>query len=182
MELKQYLQIVRRWVWLLVLGVVLGGVAGLIGTNYEEPVYQASTRALVMRPPLEQYSDMTYYSDLQLVQTYMQLMTTQPVLDAAAERLGYPVRADQIKVRQNQETQILEVTVQDSDSRRAAAIANVMVAVLIEQNQNLQSSRYASAEENVQSQIDQVEGQVSSLQVQVDEMSTQSFQEQLDQV
>ena len=30
MELKQYLHIVQRWTWLLILGLVLGGNGGLL--------------------------------------------------------------------------------------------------------------------------------------------------------
>jgi polysaccharide biosynthesis transport protein len=182
MELKQYLNILRRWAWLLILGVTLGALAGYYGSQYQTPVYQASTRALVMRPPLEQSSDLTYYSDQQLVQTYIQLLTTGPVLEAASERLGYPVHADQINVRQNQDTQIMEVTVEDPSPARAAEIANVLVAVLIEQNQGLQAGRYASTEDSIQAQIDQVESQINGIQLQVDEVSNQDFQEQLKQV
>jgi polysaccharide biosynthesis transport protein len=182
MELKHYFNILRRWAWLLVLGLVLGGLAGYFFSRYQTPVYQAATRALVMRPPLEQSSDMTYYSDLQLVQTYIQLLSTGPVLEAASQRLGEPIRASQIKVQQNQETQIIEVTIEDNDPARAANIANIMVAVLIEQNQGIQSSRYASTEESIQAQIDQVENQVNTLQLQVDEISTQNFEQQLKQV
>src|SRR5687767_14811666 len=125
MELKQYFQMVRRWLWLLILGVALGGGAGYYYSSLQEPVYQSSTRALVMRPPLEQSSDLTYYSDLQLVQTYIQLLSTQPVLDAASERIGYKVSKGQLKVQQNQETQIIQVTVEDQNPTRAADIANI---------------------------------------------------------
>ena len=42
MELKQYLSIVRRWSWLLILGLILGASGGFFGSNYQTPVYQAS--------------------------------------------------------------------------------------------------------------------------------------------
>jgi polysaccharide biosynthesis transport protein len=182
MELKQYFQIVLRWLWLLILGSVLGGGAGYYYSDLQAPVYRASTRALVMRPPLEQSSDMTYYSDLQLVQTYMQLLTTQPVLDAASERLGYKVSKGQIKVQQAQETQIIELTVEDTDPRHAADIPNILVAVLIEQNEVMQTGRYVTTEESIRAQIDQVESRINSIQNEVDKLSTQDFQEQLTEV
>ena len=112
MELKHYLQIAVRWAWLLILGAALGAAGGYYYSKGQQPVYQASTRAMLMRAPLEQSSDLTYYSDLQLVQTYLQLMTTQPVIDKASEQLGYKVSKGQIKVKQNHDTQILELTVE----------------------------------------------------------------------
>lgn len=118
MELKQYFQIMQRWTWFLILGLVLGGGGGYAFSLTQAPVYQASTRALVMRAPLEQSSDLTYYSDMQLVQTYVQLLTTQPVLEGTSQRLGYDVDKSQIKVKQNQDTQIIDVIVEDQDPRR----------------------------------------------------------------
>ena len=178
-ELKHYLQITGRWAWLLILGVVLGTAVGYDYAQRQAPVYQASTRAMVMRAPLEQSSDLAYYSDMQLVQTYVQLLTTQPVLDGAAERLGYKVSRDQIKVKQNQDTQIIELSVEDEDPRHTADIANVLLAVLIEQNNSLQAGRYLSTEESLKVQIDQVESQISNIQSDVNQISTQSFKDQL---
>jgi polysaccharide biosynthesis transport protein len=182
MELKQYFLFFRRWMWLLVLGLVLGGAVGYFGSKMQEPVYQASTRALVVRASQERSADLSYLSDQQLVQTYVELLNTQPVRDAAAGRLGYEIKKDQIRLQQIRETQVIEVTVEDQSARRAAEIANVLVDVLIEKNSALQSGHYASTEEGLQAQISQVEKQISTLQSQVDEISTQSFQQQLEEV
>ncbi len=182
MELKQYLQIIRRWYWLLILGMLLGGAGGYAASRIQEPVYQASTRALVMRAPQERSSDLTYLSDQQLVQTYVQLLNTQPVRDGASERLGYTVDKEQVKVQQIRDTQVIEVVVEDYDPAHAAAIANVLVDVLIEQNEAMQSARYASTEESIQAQISQVESQINSIQLSVESISTRNFQNQLQEV
>jgi len=182
MELKQYFQIVRHWAWLLILGLVLGGAGGYLASRLQEPVYQASTRALVLRPPQDKSSDLTYVSDQQLVQTYVQLLNTQPVFDGATERLGYTVGKSQVKVQQTGSTQIIVVTVEDGAPQRAADIANVLVEVLIEQNEKLQTGRYASTEASIQAQIAQVQDQISSLQLKVDQISTKNFEDQLQEV
>ena len=182
MELKQYLQIVRRWAWLLLLGLLLGGAGGYVGSNMQQPVYQAATRALVMRAPQERSSDLTYLSDQQLVQTYLQLLNTQPVRDGASTRLGYEVQKEQVKVQQTRDTQVIEVIIEDPNPQRAADIANVLVEVLIEQNESLQAGRYASTEESIQAQVAQVESQINGLQLEVDKLSTQDFQDQLQEV
>jgi polysaccharide biosynthesis transport protein len=165
----------------MILGAALGAAGGYYYSKGQQPVYQASTRAMLMRAPLEQSSDLTYYSDLQLVQTYLQLLTTQPVLDKASERLGYKVNKGQVSVKQNQDTQIMELTVQDSNPRHTAEIANTLVQVLIEHNTNLQSGRYLATEESLDAQIDQVESQIKSIQSDVDKISNRSFQDQLSQ-
>ena len=182
MELRQYLQIIRRWAWLLIVGLILGGAGGYVGSRMQEPVYQASTRAMVLRAPQERPSDLSYLSDQQLVQTYVQLLNTQPVRDGASARLGYAIGKEQITVQQTRDTQIIEVIVEDGNPQRVAEIANVLVDVLIEQNETLQTGRYASTEESIQAQIAQVEKQISNIQLEVDELSTQSFQDQLNEV
>jgi polysaccharide biosynthesis transport protein len=182
MELKQYIQIVQRWAWLLILGLALGGGAGYFYSDLQEPVYSASTRLMVMSAPQEQAYYDTYWRDQQLTQTYLELVTTQPVLDLAGQNLGSAVDSGQIQVKQVRDTPVLQLTVEDQDPRRAADIANILVNVLIEQNEAMQAGRYASTEESIQAQIAQVDEQIKSLQREVDQISTRSFQEQLKEV
>lgn len=182
MELKQYLQILRRWAWVLVLGSLLGGLVGYLVSQLQEPVYWASTRAMVMRAPQGTSSSLDYLSDQQLVQTYMQLLSTQPVLDSTSMLLGYAVDKSQITVKQILDTQIIELTVEDHDPQRAADIANVLLEVLSQRNEAMQIGRYAATEESIQAQIAQVENQINGLQLEVDQISTQDFQDQLREV
>ncbi len=51
MDVKQLLLIFRRWAWLLILGLVLGCVIAFVFSTLQTPVYQATTRVLVMRAP-----------------------------------------------------------------------------------------------------------------------------------
>lgn len=184
MELKQYLEMLRRWAWLLVLGLVLGAAVGFGVSRYQTPVYQASTRILVARAPQMQVgaADLTYLSDQQLAQTYIELLTTQPVLDAASKQLGVPINKDDISAQQSPNTQIIRLTVENTDPDHAAQIANQLVQVLIAQNDALQTGRYSATEDGLQAQVTQVQAQISTLQSQIDNVSTQAVQDQLTQV
>lgn len=179
MELKQYISIIRRWSWLLILGLILGASGGYFGSNYQTPVYEASTRLLVLRAPQEKSSDYTYLSDQQLIQTYIQLVTTKPVLEAVSAEVGYPVDAEQIAVQQIRDTQVIQLTIEDTDPERSAAIANTLVAELIKQNEALQSSRFASAEANLQEQVTQMESQISGLQTVITQVTNQNLKDQM---
>jgi capsular exopolysaccharide synthesis family protein len=183
MELKQYLHIVRRWLWLLILGIALGGAAGYYYSTLQQPVYRASTRLMVMSAPQDQayYYDV-YMRDQQLTQTYLELLTTQPVLDAVSEKLGSAINGRKIQSKQVRDTSVIQLIVDDPNPVRAAEIANLLVQVLIEQSNAMQAGRYASTEESIQAQIAQIEGQIESLQREVDLITTRDFQEQLRQV
>lgn len=183
MELKRYFALARRWFWLGILGLVLGAAGGYLISSRQTPVYQAATRFVILRAA--QGSTADYYSYLdsrQLVQTYIQLLTTDKVLDEASAQLGYTVDAGQASAQQVGDTQFAQLTVTDTNPERAADIANVLVTVLIDQNEELQSVRYNSSEKNLQNQIDQVQSQISTLQTQINEISAATVKDQLTQV
>jgi capsular exopolysaccharide synthesis family protein len=184
MELKRFFTLARRWVWLVILGVALGAAVGYFRSVSQTPVYQARTRFVILRAAqttAESYYS-TYLDNQQLVETYVQLLTTDKVLDAASAELGYPVYAGQATAQQVPNTQFVTLTVSDTNPEHAAAIANVMVDVLIQQNEELQAIRYITSENNIQSQIDQVESQISDLQNQINVISEATVQGQLQQV
>jgi succinoglycan biosynthesis transport protein ExoP len=182
MELKDYLSLARRWAWLLATGLVLGALGGMLGSVFQTPVYQASTRLLVMRAPQEKSTDYTYLSDQQLVQTYIQLLTTRPVLDGASAILGFVVNIGQITVQQTRDTQAIQLTVEDQDPQRAANIANILVQVLINQNEVIQAGRYALTEQSIQAQITQIENQISAMGTEIDAVSAETVIQQQKQV
>ena len=182
MELKEYLRIIKHWAWLMVLGLILGGAGGFYASDYQTPVYQTSTRVMIMRPAQESVSDYTYLSAQQLTQTYIQLVTTSPVLEAASVELGYEIKLEQISVQQIRDTQVIQLTVEDENPEHAVQIANVLVAKLIEQNDIFQAGRFNSAEASLQEQIHQVEAQISGLQTVISQISNQNLQDQIVQL
>ena len=184
MELRQYFQMARRWAWLIITGAILGALTGIIWSTFQSPVYRSTTRVLVLRPSrsVDNSADIAYLNDQQLIQTYIQLLTTQPVLDAASEDLGYGVNQKQVSVQQIGSTQVIQVAVEDGDPGRAAEIANQLVLSLVDQNDELQAKRYADAEESLEKQIKQIQEQINALQLQVNQVSIQTVQEQLEEI
>ncbi len=182
MEIKDYLTMIRRWAWLLGLGLFLGAMSGVLAGTFQTPIYEATTRIMVMRAPQEKNSDYTYLSDQQLVQTYIQLLTTRPVIEEASAKLGFAVDRDQISIQQIRDTQTIQVAVEDASAQRTADIANILIQVLINQNETIQSGRYASTEQNIQAQIKQIEEQIAQLRSEIDAISAETVQEQLKQV
>ena len=182
MEIKDYLTMIRRWAWLLGLGLFLGAMGGLLGSVFQTPIYEATTRIMVMRAPQEKNSDYTYLSDQQLVQTYIQLITTRPVIEGASAKLGFIVNRNQISVKQVGETQTIQLVVRDESAQRASDIANILIRVLMDQNETIQSGRYTSTEQSIEAQIKQVEEQIAQLRSQIDVVSAETVQQQRQQV
>ena len=164
MELKLLIVFLRRWAWLLILGVALGAGGGYVLSYYQAPVYQSTTKLMVMQAPESGVSSVNNLSDQELAQTYIELMVTAPVLDATSQLVGGGVSGRQISARQVRGTRLLEVTVRDSNAQRAALIANTLVEVLITQNDSLQATRFSSSEQSLAAQVTQIEQQINSLQ------------------
>ena len=182
MELKQYFYIARKWLWLIVLGIILGGGAAFLFSNFQEPVYRSAAKALVSQPSRDQLSDFGYYSAQQLVSTYSELLQTSPILEEVSSRLDHHVSASAISIQQVRDTNILSVAVEDDDPDRAAQIANTLIQVLVEQNETLQASRFASSEESLRSQIDVVQEQITTLQSEIASETQASRQTQISTV
>ena len=180
MELKRYFALVRRWIWLGILGVALGTAGGYLYNLQQTPIYQATTRFVIMMPA-ESTDIYAYLNSQQLVQTYTQLLTTDKVLQAAAAQLGYSVNADQVNAQQESSSQFVTLTVRDANPQHASDIANVLVTTLMAQNQDLQSARYATSQLNLQNQIDQTQSQIATLQSQINDISSETVQQQIRQ-
>jgi capsular polysaccharide biosynthesis protein len=181
MELKQFVALIRRWFWLLILGLVLGIVAGIVSTWIMTPVYQAQTRVLVMRAPQDSTSPIAYLSDTQLTQTFGQFLVTKTVLDAVSNELGFRVDEKQIQFTQVGQTQIIKLTVQDSNPERAATIANSVVTVAIQQYADVLAKQYTNSEGNILEEITSVASQMNSLQTQITQASDAILQTQMGQ-
>jgi polysaccharide biosynthesis transport protein len=182
MELMHYLGLLRRWAWLLILGLVLGASAGLFWGLRQPRIYSTTTKLMVggSQQTGTQLDYMNSYNAQQLALTYLELLKTRPLLDSVSKRVGYPVSSVSAQLLPN--TQIIQIQVQDTDPVHAMEIANAVGIVLIEQNETLQAGRFASTEANLQAQADQIQKQISTLQGNITTISQQSIQQQLDQV
>jgi len=108
------------------------------------------------------------------------------LLDEVVQRLGLNMSAGNLKkeieVKIRPETKLLELQVKDIDPTRAALIANTMIDVLIEQNEEMLSRRFATAEGNLQEQIDSVEEQITKLSNEITNDEIEQKQQQLQQI
>jgi succinoglycan biosynthesis transport protein ExoP len=182
MEIKFYFSLARRWAWLLVIGLVFGALVGFLGSIFQTPIYQSSTRILVLRASQQEKNTDSYLSDQQLVQTYIQLLGTRPVLEGTSLLLGYNVNSSQVAVSQIRDMQAIQVTVEDPNPQHAADIANALVQVLIKQNETIQTGRYTLTEQSIEAQISQIEAQISQMSTEIQNVSLETVQQQQQQV
>jgi non-specific protein-tyrosine kinase len=163
-SILEYAQILLHWLWLLILAALVAGMAAYYITNRQPRIYQTSTLMMVNGASGSQYdSSSSIYLGMQLAATYSRTMTTKPILDAVSAKLGYEVDSDSIKIQQIEGTQLINITVTDTDPQRAADIANTLVTVFADQVMSDQSSRYIDLRTNLETELANTDKQISSI-------------------
>ena len=139
MELRQYFNIIWKWLWLIVLAMLIAAGASYLASRAAMRIYQTKTTLLVgqgtQNVNLNSYD---LYIGQQLAQTYAELVRREPVLKGVVETLGlnrdWTSLAGQVSARAVPNTQLVEVSVVDSDPYRAKVIADAVAQQLIRQS------------------------------------------------
>jgi len=182
MNIKHFFTIAKRWLWLVIAGVVIGAALGYFVSSRQTPIYEASSKFVILRAPQTTYDYYAYLDNQQLISTYVQLLSTESVLQKASDELGFPIYKGQATASPITDTQFVVLTVRHTEPDKAALIANGLINVLIEENEQLQTIRYISAEQNLQNRIDETQQQISLLEKQINELSTATVESQLESV
>lgn len=181
MEFKNYLQILIRWIWLLILGTILGTGSGYAFSRIGKPTYEATTKILISKDLSDQNSQFAAMNTQQIIDAYVQLLSSANVVNEVSRRLNIEIAIQNIaQIQQVRSTPVIQIVIEDSDPQQAAAIANMLVEVLIDQN--AQASGYATTEASLKDKISQVEDQISTLQGQFNQISDEKLQSQLKQI
>jgi capsular polysaccharide biosynthesis protein len=135
-SLKELLETLKkRLVMIILITMTAGLVSGIISYFVLTPIYQASTQILVNQAKSEQsvYSASEVQTNLQLINTYNVIIKSPAILDKVAEDLKLDMTAAQlngkITVGSEKDSQVVNISVQDSDPNMAAKIANKIAEV-----------------------------------------------------
>jgi len=115
MELRQYVALLRKWLWLVILLAVIAAAVSFVISRRSTRIYQASVTLMVNQATNPAVT--TGYSDIltseRLALTYASLLVSRPVLDETAQRLGISTRLLEgaITVTRVRDTQLLQIKV-----------------------------------------------------------------------
>lgn len=133
-DLKEYFQVIKKRAWIIVLITSIAIIASAIISFFIlSSVYEAKTTLIVnsdKAPGTEVITTDQINVSEKLAVTYGEIIKSKSVLDEVADTLGlkggYEEIADNINVSSVNQTQIIEASVQDTNPRRAADIANAI--------------------------------------------------------
>jgi tyrosine-protein kinase len=122
------LSLARRWRGMLVAATVTAGLVGYLVASSGTPTYETSSMLLV--GPINTDLD-TLRAAGQLAETYAELATSRPVIDATQRRLRLRDISGEVSADASEVTRLLTIRVRDRDPRRGAAIANAHAQELV---------------------------------------------------
>jgi capsular polysaccharide biosynthesis protein len=138
--LAGFLPVARRWRWMLLAAALAAGVAGYVTAAGAGRAYES--RAEILVGSVNTADIDTLRASGQLAETYAELATSRPLLQATERRLGLTDVGSNITVTANATTRLLTIAARNSDRQLAADIANTHAQELV----GLAQRRRAQAE------------------------------------
>ncbi len=163
LELRDYLRVLRRRkkVALLTVAVVVG--AALLASYVQEPVYAASARLVIrdnqsespFNPNTGQRTD-----PARALATEIEILKSQLVKDAVRDKLG---SAPDITASPVGQTDVIEVTAESADPKRAVLVADTYAAAYVEVRRQQVVDGLLAAGEQIQDRISTLQQQITAL-------------------
>lgn len=177
-ELRLIFSVVRRWWWLIVGMALIAANIAFIATKVIPPVYESSA-VLLVNPARD--STTSQYSDLmagtQLALTYSKMLTDRPVLETVISELGLKLStdelADQITAEPVRNSQLIKLTVADTNPERAALIANALAQAFTKRVEDISTKQYAGEIKNAKDRMEALQAQEEDLRSKVDALRSQ---------
>lgn len=133
----------KRLAMIAILTALAITISGVISFLVLTPIYQASTQILVNQEKVDAtaLNPANIQTDLQLINTYNVIIKSSAILDKVIDQLDLNTTADalnrQITVNSEQNSQVVNITVQDENPKQAVEIANTVATVFQKQIEDL---------------------------------------------
>lgn len=173
LDLKHYVLVVWRWLWLIILAAAIAGGGAFLVSSLSTPIYEASTTLMIREG--QKAASIDYNAILiseRLARTYSQMLKDTPVLDETIARLGLGISeealAKMLTVENVRDTLLINVKVRNADPVLATDLANTIVEVFAEHHAQVASASYSGSMENLDSEIRHLQGQIQASQQALD--------------
>jgi capsular polysaccharide biosynthesis protein len=171
-DLRRQIAIIRKWLWFLVLSVLVAAAPAFVVSSMVLPkTYEAKTTLIVGQSLSAVNPD---YSQLlasqRLSATYAAVATRRPILDAVINQLSLVVTSDELSrnVRADAplDSTLLTISAQDVEPTRAAAVANALAEQLVAASPAIQG-RQAEFQASIDAALKATQEQINSNQAQI---------------
>lgn len=135
-SLKELFQTLKKRLWLIALITMIAAIVSAVFSFFVmTPIYESKTQILVNQAKSDEqlYNTNQVQTNIQLINTYNQIITSPVILDTVRAELNLDRSVDdlkeQIQVSSAKDSQVVDLTVQDESPHMAAKIANTTAGV-----------------------------------------------------
>ncbi|MGE3327753.1 MAG: Wzz/FepE/Etk N-terminal domain-containing protein, partial [Acidimicrobiia bacterium] len=170
MTLRDYLRVVRRRKWFVLLGIVAAVAPAVALSVSKTPMYRATADVLIQSDSKGSVFDTEQRNidDDRNVQNEISVLEGEVVYQRVKEILGVTTDPPEVNGSATSDTDIVEVSVESSDPDTAARLANTYVEAYndVKREQKIESLTAASTE--LQKKITELQEQIDDLDQQID--------------
>lgn len=143
-SIKDLFQTIKKRLSLIAtIAMIAVTISGLISYFFLTPIYQSSTQILVNQSKTDQstFDVGEVQTNLQLINTYNVIIKSPAILDLVIKELDLNMSTSQlnerISVQSEQNSQVVNISVQDSNPKQAAGIANKTAEIFEKEIKNI---------------------------------------------
>jgi len=173
MEINAYLRPLYRWWRLVVIVSMLAVVASAVSTMFQPDVYVSRTTLVIGTTILDPNPDSSQiYIAQQLAQIYADMARREPIQQATMDALGIDW-LPQYQSRAVPNAQMVEISVTDTNPKRAQLIANELAHQLIDKSPAIGGNTETGVrQEFIRSQLSNLQDQIQETQKSIDDLQT----------
>lgn len=160
MELKNYLDVLKRRKWVLILSVFIVVAVSAAGSFLTVPQYEATAtlRVAAAADRTMDYSDYQYTD--RLINTYAKIITSSPVLEEVMRRFNL-TKVPEVTAEAVADTELITIVVQNTNPVLARDIANALAEELVARSKGLYTGDSKSATDILGEQLAQVQDELT---------------------
>ncbi|MDC3416615.1 YveK family protein [Aquibacillus salsiterrae] len=132
-SLKEIVDVIKKRLLLILLFVIVAAaISAVVSFFVLTPTYQSSSQFLVKQKVTAANNELNasdINTSLQLINTYNEIIKSPRILDTVSLEVGQEVVSDNVQVSSAQNSQVVTITVTDTDPEMAATIADTIVEV-----------------------------------------------------
>jgi polysaccharide biosynthesis transport protein len=164
LDLRDYLQVLRRRKGVVVAAVLACLAAALIVSYLQTPRYAASAKLLLRQrgtgTVFSQQNPPSNVNAERSLQTEIEVIKAEPVREIVRQKIG---DAPSVQIRPVGQTDVISIRAESTDPQRAAVVANAYANAYIEFRLKQAVDEFAAASEEIQTKITDLNRQLDSL-------------------
>ncbi|PID86749.1 MAG: hypothetical protein CSB13_02735 [Chloroflexi bacterium] len=168
-EIRQYIAPLLKWWWLIILATVLAGITSFFVVRQQPIMFQSRATLMIGSPFADPNPDSNeFWLSDQLAEAYADFARREPIRVAVMEALDLD-SLPQYSVSIPARTRFIEVSVVDTNPRRAQAVANELANQLILLSPSGEDQEALERQEFIDQQLDDLQVQIEETIVEIEE-------------